>query len=76
MLAGGSLIIGSGLLIALAARNNQVALRPTSPVDEAYARFFSCQSAVPLARPGRRFLGRIRLFTAELTIQGICLPSC
>jgi YHS domain-containing protein len=59
MLAGGSLIIGSGLLIALAARNTQVALRPTSPVDEAYARFSSCQSAAPLARPDRGFRGLI-----------------
>jgi hypothetical protein len=59
MLAGGSLIMGSGLLIALAARNTQVALGPTSPVDEAYARFSGCQSAAPLARPDWGFQGLI-----------------
>jgi hypothetical protein len=54
MLSDGSLIIGSGLLIALAAHNTQVALRPTSPADEACARFSNCQSAAPLTRPGGR----------------------
>jgi len=54
MLFDGSLIIGSGLLIALAAHNTQVALRPTSPADEACARFFSCQSGHPLPGQGGR----------------------
>jgi len=55
MLSDGSLIIGSGLLIVLAARNTPVALRPTSPVDEAYARFSICRSAAPLAKPDWHF---------------------
>ena len=59
LLASGSLILCSDLLITLAARNSELALCPTSPVDKAYARCSSCQSATPLARLDRRFSGLI-----------------
>jgi hypothetical protein len=90
MLSDGSLIIGSGLLIALAAHNTQVALRPTSPADEACARFSNCQSAAPLTRPGGRLslsilliwhfslgnaLWRFGLNPGDMCIHGIILDD-
>jgi hypothetical protein len=65
----------SGLLIALAARNTQLALCPTSPVDKAYARFSSCQSAAPLARPDRRISLLIDQFGRSLQTEILTISS-